>query len=51
MNEDGSNQKILCSDGAENLSIDGEWVYYFSDYNDKKLFRIKKDGSAKECLN
>lgn len=51
MNEDGSGQTILCSDGAENLSIDGDWVYYFSDYHDKKLFRIKKDGSAKECLN
>ena len=51
MNEDGSGQTILCSDGAENLSIDGDWVYYFSEYYENKLFRIKKDGSVKERLN
>lgn len=50
MKHDGSGAKKLCDDPAQDLSENGEWLYYFNENDEKKLYRIGKDGNGRECL-
>ncbi len=49
--EDGTELVKLCDGDPSYTSVNGDYLYYFSDTNGKKLYRIRKDGTGKECLN
>lgn len=51
VNADGTGLVKLCDDDAAYTAINGDYVYYFSDNDGKKLYRIRKDGTGRERLN
>lgn len=48
---DGTELTKLCDGDPSYTSVNGDYLYYFSDNNGKKLYRIRKDGTGNECLN
>jgi hypothetical protein len=47
---DGSSDVKLCDDIVTSICLDGEWIFYVSNADDK-LYRIKTDGSEKTKLS
>ena len=49
--EDGTELTKLCDGDPSYTSVNGDYLYFFSDNDGKKLYRIRKDGTGKESLN
>jgi hypothetical protein len=48
---DGSEETILNNNECYGFNVIGDWIYFINDSDERRLYRIKTDGSNETCIN